>query len=351
MNKLLRTLAIAFTLLNSHICFGQDYYAVVANYKGIYYAMTNNLINNTLKPREVIVVNNKVINETDIESISWQKTTNNYVSNPTFGIITTKKSDDPNIYKSETKIAYQTQPDNNGTYWIDGNNRSPIYHADAEGFKNYSKTMLKNSGYARGYLMTFSDGYTRTITINEGYKWGTICMPNAVNAGDFAGATFYSIVGKESADNTVTALVLKEEENLEAGMPYIFKATANIVAAYTGESVSEPTNNNGLYGVLSGTVTISGDEGFYGIANNKVNPLGAGATIPANRAYIRMNEVPEYTENTAEAKVIRFDMNEATKIISTTMDDEEVYFNLKGQRVIEPKNGIYIKNGKKVLIK
>ena len=40
-----------------------------------------------------------------------------------------------------------------------------------------------------------------------------------------------------------------------------------------------------------------------------------------------------------------------TSIIPIINDSRDIYYNLQGQRVLNPKNGIYIKNGKKVFIK
>lgn len=40
-----------------------------------------------------------------------------------------------------------------------------------------------------------------------------------------------------------------------------------------------------------------------------------------------------------------------TPIVSDHRDKDDKYYNLQGQRVFYPRNGIYIKNGKKIVIK
>ena len=49
------------------------------------------------------------------------------------------------------------------------------------------------------------------------------------------------------------------------------------------------------------------------------------------------------------------DDDETTDIESVTTDEEakdnDVYYNLNGQRVSNPQKGVYIHNGKKVIIK
>ena len=81
----------------------------------------------------------------------------------------------------------------------------------------------------------------------------------------------------------------------------------------------------------------------------------ATATIPANkfpihRAYLKLENVP------SGAKVIfHFDDDTTTGIEDITIDGEnkgnDSFYNLNGQRVSNPQRGIYIHNGKKVIIK
>ena len=79
------------------------------------------------------------------------------------------------------------------------------------------------------------------------------------------------------------------------------------------------------------------------------------ATIPANkfpihRAYLKLENVP------SGAKVMfHFDDDTTTGIEDITIDGEnkgnDTFYNLNGQRVSNPQRGIYIHNGKKVIIK
>ena len=81
----------------------------------------------------------------------------------------------------------------------------------------------------------------------------------------------------------------------------------------------------------------------------------ATATIPPNkykkhRAYLKLENVP------SGAKVIfHFDDDATTGIEDITIDGEnkgnDTFYNLNGQRVSNPQRGIYIHNGKKVIIK
>ena len=73
--------------------------------------------------------------------------------------------------------------------------------------------------------------------------------------------------------------------------------------------------------------------------------------FPAHKAYLTL------PSGMAPAKglILSFDDDETTDIESVTTDEEtkdnDVYYNLNGQRVSNPQKGVYIHNGKKVIIK
>ena len=114
-----------------------------------------------------------------------------------------------------------------------------------------------------GQTLTIEDGGAiinngGTITYNGTIKYertglkkgnyGTICLPYAV--AEKSGAEFFSIAGKK-IENGNTWLVLKEVEgNLNAGQPYIFKATADkLSCTYSmDDAVESPGKDNGLIG-------------------------------------------------------------------------------------------------------
>jgi hypothetical protein len=73
----------------------------------------------------------------------------------------------------------------------------------------------------------------------------------------------------------------------------------------------------------------------------------AGANLAAHRAYLS-------TAATAGAReYLEFAFGETTDItkIENTKQGVEGYYNLNGQRVAQPQKGLYIVNGKKVVIK
>ena len=73
--------------------------------------------------------------------------------------------------------------------------------------------------------------------------------------------------------------------------------------------------------------------------------------IPANKAYLKVLK-SSIDESSSHALTVRFG-DEATGI--NAVKSEEVknnsVFNLSGQRVSQPTKGLYIVNGKKIIIK
>ena len=88
-------------------------------------------------------------------------------------------------------------------------------------------------------------------------------------------------------------------------------------------------------------VNNGGTAEFQSLADN-------GATIPAGKAYLDASGAG------ARALSIVFGEDEATGIENLTptlSEGEGVVYNLRGQRVNAPTKGLYIVNGKKVVIK
>ena len=115
-------------------------------------------------------------------------------------------------------------------------------------------------------------------------RYGTICLPRDVKAGDYEGAEFYKVV-----DRTPDWIELEEVTSLTAGQAYIYKATATTFTVYSDDEedkVSEPaeaTTANVLQGVFAEAHPTTG----WILNNNKLHPCaGNNHVVEANRAYL-----------------------------------------------------------------
>ncbi len=186
--------------------------------------------------------------------------------------------------------------------------------------------------------------YSRTVSA---VGWYSLCLPFAATTPD--GVIVERYVSKDVANKTVTFNV----GAIEADKPCIFKTPAtdvvfsgsNVAVAVTG---SEQVDGDfvGTYSKIEGTL-----EGYYGL-----HPDGSGfgvatatASVAPFRAYINTSEV-----SAAPLKVIHGDGDVTTGITAADAEtniNSEVYYNLAGQRVAQPHKGVYIVDGKKIVIK
>ena len=331
------------------------YYALVAEYNGNYFALKNLLKDGGAYSEEQVeaVVNGKVIAKAT-DAISWEILDGKTVR------IRNKAKDKNGYYQyighgSSTNLTRQNATSDEASKWsADTENASWVYdsrsfiYKSGTGFKNYAVSNIGNSGYATSYTKayTFASGYTRTVTAGA---WGTICLPNDVAADDYSGVKFYSIAGKDKAVDP-TSITLQEVSELEAGVPYIFQANEDVtklVAAYGKQSVATAGSNNGLTGSLEGQEV---NEGMYLLSGGKIVLCGTGCSIGANRAYIDMSQVPVVS---AGVKGVTFFFNGQVGVNGLEADSQNnaPVFDLTGRRVSKTQHGLYIVNGKKVIVK
>lgn len=328
--------------------------ALVAEDKeGILYAMKNELGNTRLNAMEVYSLNGKIIDEGKAD-IKWYINIDNGTIQNIDGMYVVfedaNKADIKLSSKKGNSWYYKSEDGSWNTKETDG--RFLGYNEQITAFRTYS-----SSTYPKAVAMPIVDGYIRSTTSGD---YGTICLPYAVAAEDMAGAEFFSIAGKIMKDGKPQSIVLEQVATLEAGVPYIFSATSDkLIAAYSGMAVAVAEEANGLIGSFEGQDVA---EGMYLIsAQNKVQLCGKGCKISGNRAYIDMNKVPEYSgEVGVNQRLISFE--DATGISETMVEGglADVY-TLSGVEVRHQVNeseatqglpqGIYIVNGKKVVVK
>ena len=169
---------------------------------------------------------------------------------------------------------------------------------------------------------------------------------------DFSGASEYT-AWQVTAANSSTGVITfsKITGKVAAGTGVLLKGTAsssiNIPVTASGSDIS---GTNKLVGITSATA-VSADT-YYGLSGNVFKKVNAG-TVPAGKALLPASEVSSARELT-----FVFEDSETTGIsdASRLKDNggmkNDYFFNLKGQRVAQPtKGGLYIVNGKKVVIK
>lgn len=201
-----------------------------------------------------------------------------------------------------------------------------------------------DGGFA-SYAIAASTEVTIDITCEGGYA-----SYSCDRALDFSTSTAKAYIIKATSENSAT---LTEVTKVPANTGIIVKGTkgesVNIAIA-TGDT--DDVTGNLLKSTASGPVAVAANEA-YGLSktDGKFHLLNAG-TIPANKAYLLASEVFQASQGAA---VLDLDFGETTGINmvngSEFMVNGSDFYNLNGQRVAQPTKGLYIVNGRKVIIK
>ena len=199
-----------------------------------------------------------------------------------------------------------------------------------------------------------------TRSFNTG-GWNTICLPfvpTAAQATEMFGDG-YKLAAFTGAEGTTMKFSTITIANFEAGKPYLVKPTQSKKNKFTFFDVDIT--------VRKATPVTFGDYTFVGVFTKKsfeksewptTRFVGAGNKLMTPNSTDALNALRAYFQiadaNAAPVLSIDGEDGEATGIRSIengqlTIDNE--YYDLSGRRVVKPTKGVYIMNGKKVILK
>ncbi len=174
--------------------------------------------------------------------------------------------------------------------------------------------------------------------------WATACSTQPLDFTNIDGLTAYtgevgtSMVALTEITAAVpakTGVVIKADEG-----------TYHIPVAESANAVSQD-----LLGTTT-DLTTTADNAYYALAKYDDATVGfmmvnTGVTIPAGKAYFTVSP-------SAARSFYYMEEHTATTIESMTVagaDTQGDYYDLQGRKVSQPTKGIYLKNGKKIIIK
>ena len=209
----------------------------------------------------------------------------------------------------------------------------------------------------------------------KGDMWNTLVLPFDISSGQIAavfgaGTEVASFSGADvtRTDGKTTGIKVNFTSlvgDMVAHTPYIIKVPSDL-AQFTVESAvittsSDPSINKGdeeEYFKFVGTYTTNTDipDGGLYLMNNKFKYSSGSSKLKAFRGYFNFwRKLSGY--KTASAPAITLDVDGiSTGIGSATLDDKagmpnEKYYTVQGLQVSQPKRGLYIVNGKKMIVK
>ena len=202
------------------------------------------------------------------------------------------------------------------------------------------------------YSLSFTTAdYTRLgLTVGS---LGTICLPSNVPAGHAFGATFYKLVGKEPQYGKIVFEEVKD--GLEAGKPYLFQAQSDVLYCFYGtENETNPDNSGAMKGTFV-NLTLTELSNIYYFAQKALWSCVdlTSLSVPANRAYVKMDEMPAISEPNPAPGVRRITLgvngqNTATGVENIGTSEQPMKMIIDGQLYIIRGEKMYDAQGKLV---
>lgn len=228
-------------------------------------------------------------------------------------------------------------------------------------------------------LPVYENGTTDNVrmvrTIKAG-RWNTICLPftlikdkaEAVFPGiELAEFTGFEVDYGDDDENVVPLGItmnfaeyrLSNRKSMTGGKPFLIKVSkdvdgfdANGVTLFSSPTGVDKADEYGTPGSFIGTFvkTVVPKDGLF-LTGDKLWYSVGKSEVKAFRAWFELGAVLD-KETDFSSRIVLNITNESTGIseISRRVSDDKVY-NLSGQRVEIPVKGVYVKNGKKVLVK
>lgn len=303
----------------------------------------------------------------DFTEIGWD---------PAVGLEMTKDANNPNIWTATKDVTVEgkkyeykvTANDVWEEYEIpgDGTNQNFIFGTNEYPAGNYKLVFTVNTSTHSLTLdvirkITLDENATTVpaaaenanVTLNRAFNagWNAVVLPFDAEAFDGAQIAEFDTETAD-VDNNIT-VKLKKADSFKANVPYLVNFPAAVAAGKVFEGVKfEPAEVkvSGTYFDFVGTYTAGEvvKAGDYVISGGQLKKASAAINLKGTRSFFQAK-----TSN-ARSLTLTFDDGTTTGISEELRVNSEEFapvYNLNGQRVENTSKGLYIKNGKKVVIK
>ena len=210
------------------------------------------------------------------------------------------------------------------------------------------------------------DGMTVDVELEEyacqPEKWYSLCVPFDISNAQLKEAFGDDVDIQEMSGCTWDSGSLTMRMNFNkvtdvlAGRPYLLRVTSDVeTPQFNGVTVNSDdplTINFGnceMKGVLNATPLPVGDKTYLFIINNQFYYPATTNPLPAMRCYFHL------LGDAANANSVALNMEDDADGIATVISDRaansNVYYSMQGVSTTCPRQGIFINNGRKVVIK
>ena len=266
------------------------------------------------------------------------------------------------------KVTYGTTDVTNGqqTFCVKEGSDAVLTLTPIDGFK-VDKVMVngedRTAGVVNGQLTLSNVTTNQTVSVSFGVageftkvtigadKIATFCAAGDV---DFTTLNLKAYTGG-GFNRQTGVLTMMRVYDVPAGTGLLLKGEPGTYFVPYSQSYS--VYSNLLKGVIVATNINAIEDGYVNyVLNNGSQGVGfykvgtAGANLEAGRAYL---QIPAETATSRNALKLRFDDEDEVTAISDVerQDAGSAVYDLQGRRVEQPQRGLYIRGGKKVIIK
>lgn len=265
------------------------------------------------------------------------------------------------VSNNDVLSAFSRQVVIQGGVMSDGSTESPITLNSIDVYKSFAISETENNSITKYDNVVVE--LTRSLVADT---WNTICLPFALTSTQATQlfGSGYKVAAFTGVNNEIMQFTtLNSNDDFEAGVPYLVNPTADLsnsspvvlidvdLTAKNGSTVTH--DGYSFVGTLvKKTFTENNlDYTRFVASGNELKKPISGSTLKALRAYFIL---PASFDPDQAPKLSIDGDGEATEIIS--LDNERVimdnvYYDLSGRRVMNPTKGLYIVNGRKVIIK
>ena len=191
--------------------------------------------------------------------------------------------------------------------------------------------------------------YTQTsITAKlNSYGFATFCSQYPLDFSNAESYTAWKVIGTSEEAITFEKITGK----IKGGQGVLLMGEANENITLNSADCDIELEDNLLKGTLAPTAitTENGNYTNFGLSGDSFVKINDG-TIPAGKAYLPVETSKLPADGEARMRLVFVDETTGIATVKTVSNDN-VYYNLAGQRVATPTRGIYIVNGKKVFVK
>ena len=191
--------------------------------------------------------------------------------------------------------------------------------------------------------------YVPAVVSSHG--WSTFSSTRPLDFSGVSGVKAYIATRVVTGGDDDVVELVQVTGTCAAGTGLVLNGSAGTYQIPVATTNGEDYNNNLLVAVTSEATINSGNYYVLTYQNNRVafasTAGSSAATIPAGHACLRWSQ----GSNARALKVVVAGETTGINAVENPLTGNEVIYNLRGQRVVNPGKGVYIINGKKVVLK